>query len=107
LSAIRVGRFVASCAVLGTSLSDGGLHRLFSGTSDVGRMGTGLAWWEPQENSFRCAVWMDPDKAGRKGAERIASKLRLGGRTVRTISSRLDPKRLSDREIAEVLQESL
>lgn len=102
LSAIRVGRHCKAGAVLGTSLSDAGMHRLPVGQAQTGNS---LAWWEPQEINSRIAVWMDPDKAGKKGSSRIASKLRLSGRDVVQIRTDKDPKYLSDRQIIDTLKE--
>lgn len=103
LSAIRVGRFTTSAALLGTSLSSSVLSQLEKSLRL--RRTNALAWWEPQEDSVRVAVWLDPDKAGRRGASKIESRLSMVGWSVRRISSSADPKRLSDRDIAQILKE--
>lgn len=107
LSAIRVGRFVASAAVLGTSLSDACIGRIERGRA-ANRQNTdvSLAWWEPQETHLRVAVWMDPDAAGKRAADKIIKKLELSGRSSVNIRTDKDPKYLSDREILKTLKDN-
>lgn len=106
LSAIRVGRFVPAGAILGTSASDGVLSRIRSCIKGR-QVGSSLAWWEPQADDSRIAVWLDPDRAGRTGANKLRKALDLAGVQSTYISSGRDPKLLSDREIARILKEHL
>lgn len=84
LSCIRVGEFVTSGSLLGTSSSDEKVQSLLSATSGQ----NGLV-----------GIWLDPDQAGMTGAGKLQRYLALQGIEARTILSHKDPKALSDREI--------
>jgi hypothetical protein len=84
LSAVRVGRFVrCAVALLGTSLSG--------------------AWARNAHVHTKISVWLDPDKAGKKGAQAISKSLGLEGYGVKIIRSDKDPKYYSNREIRRFL----
>ena len=86
LSAVRVGRHVRSCiAILGTSFNAGMYSALPVGA--------------------RIGIWLDPDKAGTKGAAAIARSLSLQGWKASVIRSDKDPKYYSNREIRRFLAE--
>ena len=87
LSAIRVGRLVNARALLGTQPSPEKL------LSIVGNIDKGSV----------VAVWLDGDKAGRKGRNKTARRLSLLGMKPVFITTQLDPKRYSNREILEIL----
>jgi DNA primase len=84
LSAVRVGRHVRlSIALLGTSATPRQLS-----LSDVrGTVG----------------IWLDPDKAGNKGAKAIQRSLSIQGYETKLIRSAKDPKYYSNREIRRLL----
>lgn len=83
LSAVRVGRHVRTCiALLGTAANPGQLPHTILGT--VG-------------------IWLDPDKAGTKGAKAIQRSLHLQGYETKLIRSAKDPKYYSNREIRRLL----
>lgn len=87
LSAIRVGRLVPARAILGTTARDKELE-IFSGLDPSG---------------LRIGVWLDGDKAGRKGRENVVRKLSLMGADVERINTPRDPKKYSNREIRRIL----
>jgi len=87
LSAVRVGRVQNAVALLGTTISGKELEVL-----------RGLS------QSPRIAVWLDGDKAGRKGRDRVSTGLSLAGASVTKITTERDPKRYSAREIRSILE---
>lgn len=92
LSAIRVGRVARHVvSLMGTSCNEVQLSAVFS------RGGLQLA----REASI--AVWLDPDAAGIKATRQIERALLLRGHRVRSITSDLDPKYYSYRQIKEYL----
>lgn len=79
LSAIRVSRYVHGISILGTSLNPYAVSQI---------------------SAFkRVAVWLDPDKAGRKGASKALRRLALQGVELVYIKSHKDPKNLTNEEI--------
>lgn len=93
LSAIRVGKFVPAVALLGTTVRDKEHTVLSHARVSEGR------------TNPRVAVWLDGDKAGRKGRENVARKLSLVGAEVSRINTDKDPKRYTDREIRRLLSD--
>ena len=86
LSSVRVGRHVRTCvSLLGTSLNSGMVDHIPAGA--------------------RVAIWLDPDKAGNKGAAAIARSLSLQGWKAKVIRSDKDPRYYSNREIRRFLSE--
>jgi DNA primase len=88
LSAIRVGRFVRSIALLGTGSSDayvGGVLGFLGEAQSVG-------------------VWLDPDNAGQRATTKFVRALGMVGISTTHIKSLKDPKLHSDREIQEYLK---
>lgn len=84
LSSVRVGRYVRTCiSILGTTVAPAQLTKLHT-TDEV-------------------AIWLDPDKAGNKGAKAIYRALSLQGYRVKVIRSDKDPKYYSNREIRRFL----
>jgi hypothetical protein len=84
LSAVRVGRWVRTCiALLGTNATPAQLSTVGT-TKAVG-------------------IWLDPDKAGNKGARTLQRTLSLQGYETRRIRSAKDPKFYSNREIRRML----
>jgi hypothetical protein len=73
LSARKIGLVAEGWAVLGTRVSDHMVSELM-------------------KRGGRVNVWLDPDPAGRKGAEKIGKQLRAYGLEVRDILSERDPK---------------
>ncbi|MGX7894957.1 toprim domain-containing protein [Tsuneonella sp. HG222] len=90
LSAARVGEVGRGRAVLGTSLPD--------------RHITALA---RESGEGPALVWLDNDKAGRKGRARISDQLRLAGVDVRIIRTPLDPKLYPRTFIEELIRSAL
>lgn len=88
LSAIRVGRFVRSIALLGTGSSDTYLGRILGKLDKANRVG----------------VWLDPDNAGQLATPALIRSLGMAGVQTTTIKSKRDPKLHSDREIQEYLK---
>ena len=85
LSAVRVGRNVQHCcALMGTSLDAKQLERSLQFGS-------------------RMALWLDPDKAGRKAVSNLRRTLQLLGCKVQVIRSDKDPKYYSNDEIRRYL----
>lgn len=82
LSAIRVGRHVPACSILGTKTSEA--------------QAVALAEYD------KVVYWLDPDRAGSDGSIAGARKLSLITATA-IIESDVDPKNLSDRLIREHL----
>lgn len=87
LSAIRVGRYNLTRSILGTAADEGRSVSLLQGLPAVPRV----------------AVWLDGDKAGRKGRDKLARRLSLIGAEVTKINTPKDPKLYSNREIQEIL----
>ena len=84
LSAVRVGRHVRTCyALLGTSATADNFALI--------------------PNEAKVGVWLDPDKAGSKGAKTIVRSLSLQGYETKLIRSAKDPKFYSNREIRRLL----
>lgn len=88
LSAIRVGRFVRTLALLGTSSGDAYIGRV------LGELGA----------TKRVAIWLDPDNAGQRATTELLRSLSMAGIQVTKIESLRDPKLHSDREIQEYLK---
>ena len=85
LSAVRVGRVSGQAyALMGTTIS----AELLSASTRV---------------DVQHVVWLDPDKAGKKGSRLVARSLELQGCAVRVIKSAKDPKYYSNREIRRLL----
>jgi hypothetical protein len=84
LSTMRVGEYVPTGSLLGTSLGQGKLSRILSHSGQS----------EP-----RVGVWLDPDKAGAVGAAKVSHMLTLMGISNQIIRSPKDPKNLSNIEI--------
>jgi Toprim-like len=84
LSAVRVGRIARRCvALLGTSANE---HQL-----------------EITEGCETIALWLDPDRAGKKAAFKLGRTLSLQGYKTVTIRTGQDPKFYSNREIRRLL----
>ena len=83
LSAIRIGKHVTAASILGTKTSDSQAAQL--------------------SEYARVDYWLDPDDAGHRGAQAGTRKLALVTDTG-TLTSDVDPKNLSDREIRNVLK---
>lgn len=79
LSAYRIGQITEAWSLLGTTLHDKVSARIDPGT-DV-------------------AVWMDPDRAGRRASREIIRVLTAQGINAVRVYTRADPKQLSRREI--------
>lgn len=87
LSAIRVGRYNQAVSILGTaSAADKTMSLLKS-----------------VPNMQSAAVWLDGDKAGRKGRDKVATQLSLMGVEVTKITTPKDPKLYTNAEIKEIL----
>ncbi len=86
LSAIRVDGHMSSCSACGTKLScsQSALIAEAAGDSPI-------------------FVWLDPDEAGRSGAEAMRRQLSLIHPDVRVLQSTADPKCLSDALIRDIL----
>lgn len=89
LSCIRVGRFLPTVAILGTSVST-----IYQTLEHFGI---------PEERKGRVAVWLDGDKAGRKGREAVARQVALMGHEVVRINTPKDPKKYSNADIRRLL----
>lgn len=86
LSAVRVGRYVRTTrAILGTTANPAQLSSI--------------------DSSSNVAIWLDPDKAGGKGAKAIQRTLSIQGYKVKLIRSAKDPKYYSNKEIRRFLTE--
>lgn len=84
LSAVRVGRWVRTCiALLGTSASADQLAHI--------------------QQSDRVLLWLDSDRAGKKGSRNLLRTLRLQGIRANSLETEADPKRYSNREIRRLL----
>jgi hypothetical protein len=86
LSTVRVGRWVRTCVSL-------------LGTADIPSIYSRI-----KIGSY-VALWLDPDKAGKKGASVISRSLSLQGYKVKLIRSDKDPKYYSNKEIRRFLTE--
>lgn len=84
LSAMKVGMVAEGWAVLGTRVSD---HMVA----------------ELMKRGGKANVWLDPDAAGRAGANKIGKQLRAYGVDVRDIVSERDPKLHTRDEIRSIL----
>ena len=84
LSMIRVGKIHPAVSILGTTLTDGRIHRISELCSSV-------------------ILWLDGDYAGRLGAKKAEQKLSLMGIPCSTLHTSKDPKFYSNREIREIL----
>lgn len=91
LSSIRVGRVVQSAALMGTSLSEEQVHAIYT------RLGSDAT----------VLLWLDGDKAGKKGRDRIARRMSLRGLRVLKVTTALDPKKYSNQQIKEILLDRL
>lgn len=87
LSAIRVGRYNQAVSILGTSSAADKTMSLLKSV--------------PKLQS--AAVWLDGDKAGRKGRDKVATQLSLMGVEVTKITTPKDPKLYTNAEIKEIL----
>ncbi|AUZ94731.1 DNA primase [Agrobacterium phage Atu_ph03] len=87
LSAIRIGRYNTARSLLGTSSGQGKVMSLLQGLPKVPRI----------------AVWLDGDKAGRKGRNSLARQLELLGAEVTKITTPKDPKAYTNAEIERIL----
>lgn len=87
LSAVQVGRVTEAWSLLGVDLKAPILAKLL----DDGRP---------------VACWLDPDKAGIEGNQRISKELRSLGVEVSIIESSKDPKLLSKQETLQCLSQS-
>ncbi|KRR22179.1 hypothetical protein CQ13_30070 [Bradyrhizobium retamae] len=84
LSAVRVGRIAKRCvALLGTSANE---YQLACA-----------------EGARTIAIWLDPDRAGKKAAFKRERTLALQGYTTKRIRTEQDPKYYSNREIRRLL----
>lgn len=92
LSCVRVGRIAPTAAILGTSIE--GLEE------DLWR-----AFELCDHPTF--VLWFDGDAAGRKARDRIGRRLALRGARVVKVTTELDPKKYSNREIKEILLDRL
>ena len=90
LSAIRVGQFVQSAALLGTSLGQGKLDRVISST---------------RKQSPVIGLWGDPDKAGQILNRKLERSLRLQGLNTIWLASPKDPKNMRDYDLKEILSD--
>ena len=90
LSAIRVGQFVQSAALLGTSLGQGKLDRVISST---------------RKQSPIIGLWGDPDKAGQILNRKLERSLRLQGLNTIWLASPKDPKNMRDYDLKEILSD--
>mgnify|MGYP003449796010 CR=1 FL=1 len=89
LSAVRAGRIVKrAVSIMGTSVSPEQIHAAAGLPTD----------------SLRIAVWLDPDKAGRRGAFKLVRTLTLMGYDVQTVQSKKDPKKYTYKQIQEYLE---
>ena len=88
LSAVRVGRVTDAvvCSLMGTSADDRQLSEATQGVHSV-------------------ALWLDPDKPGRRASARLQRSLVLQGYKVKLIRSAKDPKFYSNRELRRFLIE--
>ncbi len=84
LSAIRVGKCVDAFSILGTKISTGQAFKL--------------------SKYKKVYTWLDNDKAGKEGAYNIRRALHLLT-DVGNITSDVDPKNLSNKEIEEILHD--
>jgi DNA primase len=85
LSAVRVGRIARRCvALLGTSANEYQLEATAGCAKSI-------------------AIWLDPDRAGKKAAYKLNRTLSLQGYETVTIRTEQDPKRYSNREIRSIL----
>jgi len=89
-SAARVGRLARTLSLLGTAAKP----------DEVWSM-AGLC------DNPTIAVWLDGDRAGRMGADKLARGLGLQGARVVRINTPKDPKKYSNREIREILRARL
>lgn len=90
LSAIRVGQFVQSAALLGTSLGQGKLDKVISSTH--------------KQNPI-IGLWGDPDKAGQLLNRKLERSLRLQGLNTIWLASPKDPKNMRDYDLKEILSD--
>ena len=90
LSAIRVGEFIQSAALLGTSLGKGKLDRVIT-SSGCSNPTIGL--------------WGDPDKAGQSLNKQLERSLTLQGLKVVWLTSPKDPKNMRDYDIRRILSD--
>ena len=84
LSAIRVGQFLPTGSLLGTSSGSGKLESILRLSKKA----------QP-----RVGLWLDPDNAGNAGTEKLMKDMTLFGLEYGKLSSPKDPKLLSDRDI--------
>lgn len=84
LSAMRVGQFLPSGSLLGTSIGAGKLESILSLSG---------------KSKPRVGLWLDPDNAGYVGMQKLGRSLKLMGVEYGEIHSSKDPKNLSDHEI--------
>jgi DNA primase len=87
LSAIRVGRFNTARSLLGTSADAGKIMSLLAGLPRLPRI----------------AVWLDGDKAGKNGRNKLVRQLVLQGAEVKRINTPKDPKMYTNAEIERII----
>lgn len=86
LSAIRVGQFIPTVSILGTKVSIAMVNRL---------------------TEYKHVItWLDPDEAGINGAASVRKAVAILTQTS-NITSEVDPKNLTDKQIKEVLAQWL
>lgn len=86
LSAAKVSRQFNAWSILGTKLPEPLMHRLVLGRRPV-------------------VVWLDPDKAGMDGMNKIVNTLRSFNVQCTGLVSRADPKLLCNQEISDAIKE--
>lgn len=89
LSCIRVGEYLPTGSLLGTSVGHAGALENILTHSGV---------LKP-----RVGVWLDPDRAGVTGTAKLQRTLSLMGLEHTLLTSRKDPKNLTDYEIRSTL----
>lgn len=102
LSAIRVGRILASAALLGTAVGDAKVGALL----ETPVIAEAVAKCRGKDVRPRIGIWLDADKAGRIAARRLARRLELLGHSALRIKTDKDPKRYSNREIRSILNDT-
>lgn len=101
LSAVRIGYVLQlSCALLGTSAS---AKLLVSAANVVALRRKAYPSYPEDHPAFIVALWLDPDRAGLRGAAKLARSLELMGVTCRYIRSSKDPKYYTAQQIKEYL----
>lgn len=89
LSCCRVGRVRSCIALLGTSAGIGSVTSIMAAA---------------ERTNGKVLLWLDGDRAGIGASQKLSRSLELHGLDVGVISTPLDPKRYSNRVIAEILK---